>query len=77
MVAAVKSKDIVEPLITAREAAHDYLGVSTKTLWKITAPRGPIPCVRLRGGKLVRYAPSQLRDYIRRQTVGTLPTDER
>ncbi len=33
-----------------REAAR-ALGISQRTLWALTAPRGPIPCVRIGSGK--------------------------
>lgn len=33
-----------------REAAQ-ALGISPRTLWGLTAPRGPIPCVRVGSGK--------------------------
>ena len=41
----------VEPLaLRPREAAR-AMGISERTLWKLTAPRGPIPCVRIGNGK--------------------------
>ncbi len=33
-----------------REAAK-ALGISQRTLWSLSAPRGPIPCVRVGHGK--------------------------
>ena len=33
-----------------REAAK-ALGISTRTLWMLTAPRGPIPCLRIGRGR--------------------------
>jgi excisionase family DNA binding protein len=39
-------------LLTAREAAA-YLAISERTLWSLTAPRGPIRVVRI--GRTVRY----------------------
>jgi len=33
-------------LLSAREAAK-ALSISARTLWSMTAPRGPIPCLRL------------------------------
>jgi predicted DNA-binding transcriptional regulator AlpA len=41
-------------LITLDEFAR-ATGLSPKTIWNYTQPRGPIPCVRL--GRSVRYAP--------------------
>jgi len=40
-------------LLTSREAA-EALSISNRTLWEKTAPRGPIPVVRI--GTSVRYA---------------------
>ena len=39
-------------LLGAREAA-EYLSIGQRKLWDMTAPRGPIPCVRIGTG--VRY----------------------
>lgn len=48
-------------LLTTREAAR-ALSLCERTLWSITAPRGPLPCVRIGGS--VRYSPDDLRAYI-------------
>lgn len=40
-------------IVTQREAAK-LLSISQRTLWALTAPRGPIPPVRI--GRLVRYS---------------------
>jgi excisionase family DNA binding protein len=48
-------------LLTPREAAK-ALAVCEKTLYTLTAPRGPLPCVRL--GRAVRYSVVALRDFI-------------
>jgi len=52
-------------LLMAREAAES-LRISGKTLWNLTAPRGPIPVVRL-GKRSVRYDPIALRAYLDQQ----------
>lgn len=39
-------------LLTVRDAAK-FLSISVKTLWKLTAPRGPLPSVHF--GRTVRY----------------------
>ena len=45
--------------------AAKLLAVSTRTLWSITAPRGPVPCVRVGpGGGAVRYSLAALRQWI-------------
>jgi predicted DNA-binding transcriptional regulator AlpA len=51
-----------------REAAQS-LGISARTLWGLTAPRGPIPCVRLGSGKrrTVLYPTAELEAWLRRQ----------
>ena len=38
------------------------LAVSQRTLWGLTTPRGPIPCVRI--GRSVRYAADDLQRWI-------------
>lgn len=50
-------------LVGIREAAR-LLSVSERTLWKLTAPRGPIPVVRL--GKAVRYSVDDLREWLKK-----------
>jgi hypothetical protein len=54
-------------LIPARDAAR-ALSISERTLWGLTAPRGPIPCVRL-GGRVL-YSPDALRKWIDEQQGG-------
>ena len=49
-------------LLSIRETAK-CIGVSEKTLWTLTAPRGPIPAVRI--GRAVRYSPDDLRAWIK------------
>lgn len=48
-------------LFSAREAAH-ALGICEKTLWNITAPRGPLEAVRI--GRSVRYSVTDLQTFI-------------
>ncbi len=54
-------------LLTAREAAR-ALSISARSLWALTAPRGPIPSVRL--GSRVLYDPRALRRFIDEQQGG-------
>lgn len=54
----VGSKPQVAILLTMREAAK-ALQISERTLWRLTAPRGPVQSVRL--GRSVRYAADELR----------------
>lgn len=54
-------------LLTAPEAAR-ALSISPRTLWSLTAPRGPIPAVRL--GSRVLYDPRALQRFIDQQQGG-------
>lgn len=54
---------LLKPLDAART-----LAVCEKTLWNMSQPRGPIPCVRI--GRSVRYCVDDLRAFIERQKNG-------
>ena len=41
----------IDPLSLRPRDAARALGISERTLWGLTAPRGPIPCVRIGHGK--------------------------
>lgn len=56
-------------LLTPRETAQ-VLSVCEKTLWSLTRPRGPIPCLRL--GRSVRYSVEALREYVARQVESSV-----
>jgi excisionase family DNA binding protein len=47
-------------LVTVREAAK-MLGISERTLWTMTSPRGSIPSIRI--GRAVRYNLDSLRQW--------------
>lgn len=51
-----------------REASK-VLGISERTLWSLTAPRGPIPCVRVGNGnrQIVLYPVAELQVWLSRQ----------
>jgi hypothetical protein len=49
-------------LVTAAEAA-EALGMSERTLYALSAPRGPLPCVRP-SKRVVRYSPHDLQVWI-------------
>jgi len=51
-------------LVNVTEAA-EALGISPRTLWEHTSPRGSIPAVRI--GKRVMYFPESLRWWIAKQ----------
>lgn len=55
-------------LLTAREAAKS-LAISTRSLWSLTQPRGPLPCVRI--GRSVRYDFRDLEKWIEGQKQDT------
>ena len=54
----------VKLLLTPREAAQ-ALSICEKSLWSLTAPRGPLPSVKL--GRSVRYSLETLRQFISQQ----------
>ena len=58
-------------LLTVKEAAA-LLAISARTLWSLTAPRGPIRPVRVRG-RSIRCAPSELQRWIDAQQEGAQP----
>jgi predicted DNA-binding transcriptional regulator AlpA len=54
----------------ARETAK-ALGISARHLWALTAPRGPIPVIRIGSGKrkTVLYPVAELQVWLARQTA--------
>jgi hypothetical protein len=56
----------VEPLALRPRDAARALGISPRTLWGLTAPRGPIPCLRIGHGKrrTVLYPVAELRAFL-------------
>jgi hypothetical protein len=52
-------------LLSSREASK-ALSISERTLWSLTAPRGPIPVIRC--GSRVLYSVDALRRWIDAQT---------
>jgi len=61
------SVDNAQPLLLRPAAAAKVLSISERSLWSHTAPRGPIPCVRL--GKSVLYSVAALEQYIAANSV--------
>jgi hypothetical protein len=59
--------------VRPREAAR-LLGISARTLWSLSAPRGPIPCARLGHGrnKAVLYPVADLRAWLAAQAQTTV-----
>ena len=63
----------VKLLLNACDAAK-ALSISTRTLWTLTQPRGPIPAVRL--GCRVLYDPITLGRWIAEQQAANQPNNE-
>lgn len=59
----------VESLAMRPREAAKALGISPRTLWGMTAPRGPIPCLRIGNGKrqTVLYPVADLQAWLTRQ----------
>ncbi|TWU06879.1 Helix-turn-helix domain protein [Symmachiella macrocystis] len=57
------------PLALRPRDAAIALGISPRTLWGLTAPRGPIPCLRIGHGKRqsVLYPVAELQAWLSRQ----------
>lgn len=53
-------------LLTAKEAAT-HLAISERALWGLTAPRGPIPVVKI--GRSIRYDVADLGAWVEQQKV--------
>jgi len=56
----------VESLALRPAQAAKALGISARTLWGLTSPRGPIPCVRVGSGKrrTVLYPVAMLQEWM-------------
>lgn len=67
------TKQPVESLALRPREAAKALGISPRTLWGLTAPRGPIPCVRVGVGKrrAVLYPTAELQAWLSRQAEAT------
>ena len=63
----------IESLALRPREAAKALGISARTLWGLTAPRGPIPCLRIGHGKrqTVLYPVADLQDWLTRQAKAT------
>jgi hypothetical protein len=53
--------------------ATDFFGKSERWLWQNTAPRGPIPCIRL--GKSVLYDWAMLEQFLAEQAAGCVESE--
>jgi len=63
----------VEPLALRPPGAAKALSISERTLWGLTVPRGPIPCLRIGHGKrqTVLYPVADLKTWLSRQAEAT------
>jgi len=61
----------VESLALRPREAAMALGISARTLWGLTAPRGPIPCLRIGHGKrqTVLYPVAMLEQWLAEQAA--------
>ena len=55
-------------LLTAKQAA-EVLSISERTLYTLSAPRGPIPVVPIGGGRNLRYPVDGLRAFIAKHAL--------
>ena len=54
-------------LLTVKQTA-DLLGVCTRTVWNLTAPRGPLAAVRV--GRALRYDPADVQAFVEQNRRG-------
>lgn len=68
----------VESLALRPREAAKALGISARTLWGLTAPRGPIPCLRIGHGKRqsVLYPVADLQAWLSRQAEAAKGGDD-
>ncbi|WP_165603685.1 helix-turn-helix domain-containing protein [Planctopirus hydrillae] len=59
----------VESLALRPKEAAKALGIGARTLWAMTSPRGPIPCVRIGTGKrqTVLYPKADIQTWLSRE----------
>ena len=63
------STQSIESLALRPREAAKALGISARTLWGLTSPRGPIPCLRIGHGKrqTVLYPTAMLEQWLAEQ----------
>ena len=54
------------PLLLPPRQAAEMLSISTRKLWSLTTPRGPIKATRI--GSSVRYSAAELQRFVDQQT---------
>jgi hypothetical protein len=66
------SESPTRPLWKSDRTCEELGGISPKTLFNITRPRGDLPCVRLGPtGRILRYDPEVVRSYIKSRSQAT------
>jgi hypothetical protein len=67
----MKSESAQAPLALRPAEAATALSISPRTLWGLTAPRGPIPCLRIGHGKrqTVLYPTAELEAWLSREAA--------
>ena len=60
-------KKLERILLTTREAAA-FLGLSERKVWSLTAPRGPLPAIRI--SRSIRFSAADLEGFVDRCRVG-------
>ena len=65
----METKSTTKPLALRPREAAKALGISARTLWGLTSPRGPIPCLRIGHGKrqTVLYPTAELQAWLSQQ----------
>lgn len=68
----------VESLALRPRDAAKALGISARTLWGLTSPRGPIPCLRIGQGRrrTVLYPVADLQVWLSRQAQAAKGGDD-
>jgi predicted DNA-binding transcriptional regulator AlpA len=71
------NQSLVPLSLRPRDAAK-ALGISERTLWGLTAPRGPIPCLRVGPGKrrTVLYPVAELQAWLSQQAEAQTGGDQ-
>ena len=64
----------IQRLLLIPQDAAAALGISEKTLWSWTSPRGPIQAVRI--GRSVRYAWKSLEKFVEQQQTAANDNDK-
>ena len=69
MTTATPESKMPEKLLLGKIEAAAVLGISPRTLWAITSPRGPIPCIKI--GSRPLYSYEMLRDWVAKSSGQT------